>query len=202
MDGDALTLAVVAAVAFAVAMPMAAAEDIGARQRQTQPTPHISWPPIGHDELMAEIEAFERAIEGQPREVVQRLLREQVVEFKGRTVEVSDARVTSTYTRENPSHIYFGFNYDPNDHLFLSEIDPPLHESLTHHRLWASVAKTTSSRQVSYELPIDAETFNLLESGMQISFSCRIAALIRGRSVYCAPGGLEIVIAAGPAHPS
>ena len=115
---------------------------------------------------------------------------------------MSDARVASTYTRENQSYIYFGYDYDPNDHLFLSEIDPALHESLTHHRLWASVAKTTSSRQVSYELPVDRGTFELLENGMRISFSCRIAALIRGRSVYCAPDELEIVTLPSPTHPS
>jgi hypothetical protein len=31
------------------------------------------------------------------------------------------------------------------------------------------------------------------ERGAAVDFSCRIAALIRGRSVYCAPAGLEII---------
>ena len=138
-------------------------------------------------ELLAHIEESELAIQGQSRDTVQSMLRTHAQEFLGQRISVRSAVVASTYTRDNTSNVYFGTNYDPNDHLFLSELDPSLHQSLENHRFWVSVAKTYPSRQMSYELPIDEQTFKRLEKGTQISFSCRIAALIRGRSVYCAP---------------
>lgn len=147
--------------------------------------------PIGDLELVAHIEEFEDAIAGQPPDIVRQLMLEQVAIFKGRLVEVSSAVVASTYTRENPSHIYFGVNYEVEDHLFLSEIDPPLHEMLVNHRHWVSVAASYPTRQLSYELPIDQDTFARLERGQALSFTCRIAALIRGKSVYCVPTVLE-----------
>jgi len=144
-------------------------------------------------ELLQEIESFEEATTGKPREVVQELLREQAATFRGRVVIVRSASVASTYVRENTSYIYFGVNYDDNDHLYLSEIDPPLHEMLAHHPFWVSMVASYPSRQLSYELPIDRETFEHLEQGRRVSFSCRIAALIRGKSVYCVPVELNVV---------
>jgi hypothetical protein len=141
-------------------------------------------------ELLAHIEEFELAIQGQSRDTVQSMLRTHAQEFWGQQISVRSAVVASTYTRDNTSNVYFGTNYDRNDHLFLSELDPSLHQSLENHRFWVSVANTYPSRQMSYELPIDELTFKRLEQGTQISFSCRIAALIRGRSVYCAPTDL------------
>ena len=150
--------------------------------------------PLDDLELVAEIEAFEAAIAGQPREVVQRLLRDQTSTFKGRLVTVSSAIVSSTYFRDNRSNIYFGTNYDESDHLFLSEIDPPLHDALKDHRHWVSVAATHPTRQLSFEMPIDQPTFDRLERGQEVAFSCTIAAMIRGKSVYCVP----VVLDAGP----
>jgi hypothetical protein len=146
--------------------------------------------PMTDLELLAHIEEFERAARGQPRERVQTMLRAQAGEFLGRRVTVESAVVASTYTRDNTSHIYFGVNYDPSDHLFLSELEPSLHESLENHRFWVSVVRTYPSRQLSYELPVDERTFERMENGTQVAFSCRIAALIRGKSVYCAPTGI------------
>ncbi|MEJ2580582.1 MAG: hypothetical protein P8127_02925 [Acidobacteriota bacterium] len=143
--------------------------------------------PMTDIELMADIEEFETAIEGQPRDTVQTLLRAHAHRFLGQEISVTSAVVASTYTRENTSNIYFGVNYDPNDHIFLSELDPSLHESLENHQYWVSVVRTYPSRQMSFELPVTELTFKQLEQGMNISFSCRIAALIRGRSVYCTP---------------
>ena len=148
--------------------------------------------PMSDLELLAGIEEFELAIHGQPRETVQQLLRLHARTFKGLVVNVPSAVITSRYTRENASNIYFGVNYDQNDHLFLSEIDPPLHELLENHHHWVSVVKTYPSRQLSYELPIDEHTFERLEHGQEVTFSCRIAALIRGKSVYCIPIEMNI----------
>lgn len=143
--------------------------------------------PMTDIELLAHIEEFEQAVQGQPRETVQSLLHTHARRFSGQRISVRTAVVASTYTRVNTSDIYFGVNYDPGDHLFLSELDPSLHESLENHRFWVSVVRTYPSRQMSYELPVDEQTFERLEKGTQISFSCRVAALIRGKSVYCAP---------------
>ena len=141
-------------------------------------------------DLVAHLEEFERAVQGQPRDTVRSLLRAQADEFLGQRVSVKSAVVASTYTRDNTSNIYFGVGYDPDDHIFLSELDPSLHEALEHHRFWVSVVKTYPSRQLSYELPVDEPTFERLERGVEVAFSCRIAALIRGKSVYCAPAGI------------
>lgn len=138
-------------------------------------------------ELLAAIEEFEDAVRDQPRDVVQRLLREQAARFKRSVVSVESAVVASPYVRENESNIYFGAGYNPEDHLFLSEIDPPLHEALKNHRHWVSVVKTYPSRQLSYELPVDETTYSRMRQGQEVAFSCRIAALIRGKSVYCLP---------------
>lgn len=143
--------------------------------------------PMNDLELLAGIEEFELAIHGQPRETVQQLLRVHARTFKGRVVNVQSAVVASRYTRENSSEIYFGVNYDQNDHLFLSDIDPRLHEFLENHHRWVSVVKTYPTRQLSYELPINEQTFEQLEGGQVATFSCRVAALIRGKSVYCIP---------------
>ena len=143
--------------------------------------------PMSDLELLAGIEEFEHSIDGQPRDTVQQLLSDYARTFKGQVVNVQSAVIASRYTREKPSTIYFGVNYDQNDHLFLSEIDPPLHDFLENHQHWVSVVTTYPSRQLSYELPIDEETFERLENGQEVTFSCRIAALIRGKSVYCVP---------------
>ena len=148
--------------------------------------------PMSDLELLAGIEEFEIAIDGQPRETVQQLLRVHASTFKGQVVNVPSAVIASRYTRENPSKIYFGTDYDQNDHLFLSEIDPPLHQFLENHHRWVSVVKTYPTRQLSYELPIDEQTFERLEHGQEVTFSCRIAALIRGKSVYCIPIEMNI----------
>jgi hypothetical protein len=148
--------------------------------------------PLNDSALLESIEEFERALDGQPREVIQQSLREQAEAFKGRAVTVRSATVASTYIRENASRVYFGFNYEPGDHLYLSEIDPSLDERLANHRHWVSVVKTSPSRQVSFELPVSEQDFGRLDEGTEISFTCRIAALIRGRSVYCDARGLFI----------
>jgi len=146
--------------------------------------------PMTDLELLAHIEEFEQAALGQPHETVQSLLRTHARRFLGQRISVSSAVIASTYTRDNTSDIYFGVNYDPSDHIFLSELDPSLHESLENHHFWVSVARTYPSRQMSFELPVDEQTFERLEKGTQIAFSCRIAALIRGKSVYCAPADI------------
>jgi hypothetical protein len=48
-----------------------------------------------------------------------------------------------------------------------------------------SIVKTYPDRQVSYELAIDAATFRWLEQGRPVAFVCELAAVIRGKSVYC-----------------
>jgi hypothetical protein len=148
--------------------------------------------PLNELELLTAIEEFERSIQGQPRDTVQELLRDHAREYRGRVVEVRSAVVASPYTREHPSHIYFGVNYDQNDHLYLSDIDPALHELLVNHAHWVSVVKTYPSRQIAYELPIDEQSFEELEQGEELDFECRIAALIRGKSVYCSPVDLSV----------
>jgi hypothetical protein len=134
---------------------------------------------------VARVEDFERAIDGRSPEAARKMLTEQAHEFKGKILQVRGAVVASTYLRKNQSRIYFGFNYDPEDHLYLSEIDPPLDERLANHRNWVSVVRTYPSRQISFELPVSEQDFDRLEKGTEVSFTCRIAALIRGKSVYC-----------------
>jgi len=163
------------------------AEIIESIRRRTVAATTGASGPLGEAELLEGIEGFELAIEGQPRSVRQQRLHEQAAHFLQVPVVVRGAVVASRYERDNLSRIYFGYGYDENDHLFLSELDPSLDEKLRNHRLWVSVVKTYSTRQLSFEIPVGAETFDRLESGQAVSFTCRIAALIRGRSVYCCP---------------
>ena len=151
--------------------------------------------PIGEKELVASLESFDLAVRDQPRESLKVLLREQAARFKGRLITVSFATVASPYLREDTSNIYFGVTYDARDHVFLSELDPDLHEALKNHRLWVSIVKSYPSRQLSYELPVDHSVFEALRPGQHVGFSCRIAALIRGKSVYCCPDGIRVMIA-------
>lgn len=155
--------------------------------------------PIGETELVASLESFDLAVKDRPRESLRALLREQAARFKGRLVTVSSATVASPYLRENTSNIYFGATYDSRDHVFLSEIDPDLHEALKNHKLWVSIVKSYPSRQLSYELPVDQSVFEALRPGQHVEFSCRIAALIRGKSVYCCPDHIRVTtLGAGP----
>ena len=149
--------------------------------------------PMTDSELVVYIDGFQLAIQDQAPETVQALLRDQVVRYLGKRVRIDSATVAATYERENTTHLYFGVNYDPGDHLLLSEIDPSLEEFISSHHLWASVTKTYSSRQLSYELPIDRDTFDQLDAGQSVTFSCKIAALIRGKSVYCVPTEFQII---------
>ena len=149
--------------------------------------------PVTEAALLSHIERFEREVDGRSGEDLRGLLQNQAEQYGGRRLRVSGATIASTYTRDNESNIYFGVTYDPDDHLYLRQINPSLHESLARHEHWVSVAKTYPSRQLSFELPIDRNTFDRLERGAAVDFTCRIAALIRGRSVYCAPAGLEII---------
>jgi hypothetical protein len=151
--------------------------------------------PIDDTDLVASLESFQLAVDGQPRDIIKTLVREQATEFKDRQLRVSSAVVASTYVRDNTSNIYFGVTYDPQDHLYLRDIDPALHAMLAHHRLWVSIVKTYPSRQISYELPVDRPIFESLVSGQEVDFSCTIAALIRGKSVYCRPDQTKIAIA-------
>lgn len=48
-------------------------------------------------------------------------------------------------------------------------------------------------RDVVQEILRDQATFERLAPGNEVSFSCRIAALIRGKSVYCVPEVLSVV---------
>jgi hypothetical protein len=145
------------------------------------------------------MDALQESTGGQGRAPAQDILKEFANEHSGAELRVIGAIVAATYIRDNPTNLYFGLNYDPNDHIYLSEIAPAQDGFIRPHVYWASVVKTYPDRQLSFELAIDEPAFQRLQPGQVISFTCEIAAVIRGRSVYGIPISIELVDANG--HP-
>ena len=143
--------------------------------------------------LLQRMDALQESTRGKTREQAREILEEFAREHSGAELSVSGAIVAATYIRDNPTNLYFGLNYNPDDHLYLSEIAPPHDGFIRHHRHWASVVKTYPDRQLSFELAIDESTYRRLRPGEVISFTCKIAAVIRGKSVYCIPKIIEPV---------
>lgn len=143
-------------------------------------------------EMLRRMERFESDIKDQPRDVIQRALHELGAEMIRKDVRVRTGVVAATYERHKESSIYFGYNYDKADHYYLSDLDSELDGRFRHHRYWASVLRTFGTRQVSFELPIDHATFETLDKGQEISFTCSPAVIVRPKSVYCWPDEIRL----------
>lgn len=146
--------------------------------------------PIDDHELLRQVRDFEAQLEDASPRVTRGLLEEFAFGVVHRNVKVSSAVVASTYHRDNITRVYFGTDYDESRHLYLADIDADFQRWFEHHEHWVSIVKTYPDRQVSYELAIDPATFRRLEPGRPVSFVCELAAVIRGKSVYCRATGV------------
>lgn len=142
-------------------------------------------PPIDDDELLRQIRVYEARLSDAPAEARKEMLREFAGRFLHRELSVSSAVVASTYRRDNVTRVYFGTDYDEANHLYLDDIDAAFQRRFERHEHWVSIVKTYRDRQVSYELAIDPATYRRLQRGRSVSFECELAAVIRGKSVYC-----------------
>jgi hypothetical protein len=106
----------------------------------------------------------------------------------GALIEVEEGRVVAAYQRGDDwaTRPYFAVDYELDGYVYLEELAPAFQEDLAAHRHWSSVAVTHSQRQLMFELAVDGGDFPLLQPGLNISFQCKLAAIIRGgKSVYC-----------------
>lgn len=104
------------------------------------------------------------------------------------SIEVPDAAVMSLYQRgaEWRTRPYFALTYDRESYVYLDEIDAGFQADLASHSDWASVAGTAANRQLMFELALDRPTFEQLQVGCRVGFTCELAAVIRGgKSIYC-----------------
>lgn len=141
--------------------------------------------PIDDHELLRQIRASEAKLSDASAEARNEVLREFAGKVLHRDLSVSSAVVASTYRRDNITRVYFGTDYDESNHLYLADIDADFQRWFEHHEYWVSIVKTYPDRQVSYELAIDSTTFRRLQQGWRVAFVCELAAVIRGKSVYC-----------------
>jgi hypothetical protein len=143
-------------------------------------------PPLIDDhELLRQIRASEAKLSDASAAARNELLREFAGKVLHRELSVSSAVVASTYRRDNITRVYFGTDYDESNHLYLADIDAAFQRRFERHEHWVSIVKTYPDRQVSYELAIDPATYRRLQRGRSVSFECELAAVIRGKSVYC-----------------
>jgi len=147
--------------------------------------------PLDDLALLQRMDSLQESTQEKERGAAREVLREFAHELSGAGLRVDHAIVAATYTREKPTNLYFGLNYDPDDHIYLTEIAPSHDRLIRHHVHWASVVKTYPDRQLSFELAIDEASYRRLQPGQVISFTGEIAAVIRGKSVYCIPISIE-----------
>jgi hypothetical protein len=142
-------------------------------------------PPIDDHELLRLVRDLETLLAGTSADTRQDLLRAFANDVLHRDLSVKSAVVASTHRRDNVTRVYFGIDYDESNHLYLGDIDAEFQRRFEHHEHWVSIVKTYPDRQISYELAIDPATYQRLDGGQRVSFICELAAVIRGKSVYC-----------------
>lgn len=115
-------------------------------------------------------------------------VREFGARMVGARIDVEEGRIVAAYRRGDDwtTRPYFAVDYQRDGYVYLDELEPAFQEDLARHRHWASVAVTPGRRQLMFELAVDEDDFPLLQPGLEISFECELAAIIRGgKSVYC-----------------
>lgn len=107
-------------------------------------------------------------------------------EMLHRHVRVRSATVVAVYERGNDwnTRPFFGFDYVEAHYIRLADLDPEFYRQLHGHRYWASIACISDNRQLMYELAVDAETHAGFRPGQNLSFTCEVAGIIRGKTVY------------------
>jgi hypothetical protein len=143
-------------------------------------------------ELLQRLVDLEEMARGLPREEIRGLVRSFAEGVVRTQLRVASAVVMVTYTRDWLTRPYFAIDYAKEDYVYLEEFDAGLQHQLSRHVHWASVAKSCPGRQLMFEVALDEGSYEELEAGESIAFSCELAAVIRGgKSIYCTLSSLE-----------
>ncbi len=146
-----------------------------------------SGPTIDDHELMARIRGFEAALAGKTDAQKSAELAVIAGRMLHSRVRVRSASVVTVYERGTDwdTRPFFGFDYVEAHYVRLVNLDPEFYRELHGTRCWASVACTFDDRQLMFELAMDPRTHAGLRSGQPVSFTCEVAGIIRGKTVYC-----------------
>jgi hypothetical protein len=143
-------------------------------------------------DLLRRLIDLEETVRGLPREEIRGLIRSFAEGVVRKELRIASAVVMITYTRDWLTRPYFAIDYDKEDYVYYEELDPGLQQQLSRHVHWASVATSCPGRQLMFEVALDEKSYEELESGESIGFTCELAAVIRGgKSIYCTLGSLE-----------
>jgi hypothetical protein len=144
-------------------------------------------PDIDDGALALRIRGFEAGLVG--RSDPQRLA--SLAAFAGdmlhRQIRVRSATVAAVYERGDDwnTRPFFGFDYVEAHYVRLVDLDKEFYQQLHGSRYWASVACTSDDRQLMFELAMDGKTHAGLRPGQHVSFTCEVAGIIRGKTIYC-----------------
>jgi len=143
-------------------------------------------PEMGEHRLMLRIRDFEATLADKNDAQKLTALAGFADEMLHRHVRVRSATVAAVYERGTDwdTRPFFGFDYVEAHYVRLADLDPEFYRQLHRHRHWASVACTIGDRQLMFELAVDPETHAGLRPGQQVSFTCEVAGIIRGKTVY------------------
>ena len=136
--------------------------------------------------LMLRIRAFEAKVAGKSDAQKLAALAGFADEMLHRHVRVRSATVVAVYERGDDwnTRPFFGFDYVEANYVRLADLDPTFDRQLKGNRYWASVACIPDDRQLMFELAMDPETHAGLRPGQHVSFTCEVAGIIRGKTVY------------------
>lgn len=143
-------------------------------------------PEIDEHALMRRIRDFEAELAQKNASQKQAALAGLADDMLHRHVRVLSATVVAVYERGGDwdTRPFFGFDYVEAHYLHLIDLDPEFHQQLHGMRYWASVACTSGDRQLMFELAMNSETHAGLRPGQDVSFTCEVAGIIRGKTVY------------------
>ena len=143
-------------------------------------------PEMDEHGLILRIRDFEAALDEKSDAQKLKALAGFADEMLHRHVRVRSATVAAVYERGTDwdTRPFFGFDYVEAHYVRLADLDPEFYRQLHRHRHWASVASTIDDRQLMFELAVDPETHAGLRPGQQVSFTCEVAGIIRGKTVY------------------
>jgi hypothetical protein len=143
-------------------------------------------PAIDEHALMTRLGDFETCLQGIGDADKFAALERFAHEMLHRRVRVEDATVVAVYERGRDWHTqpFFGFDYVEAHYVRLVDLDPAFDRRMKKTRHWASVACTTADRQLMFELALDPDRGTAIRPGQHISFTCEVAGVIRGKTVY------------------
>jgi hypothetical protein len=143
-------------------------------------------PEIDEHALMRRIRAFESELADKSDAQKAAALAGLADDMLHRRIRGRSATVVAVYERGEDwdTKPFFGFDYVEAHYLRLVDLDPEFYRQLHGQRYWASVACISGDRQLMFELAMDQGVHAGLRPGQMVSFTCELAGLIRGKTIY------------------